>query len=180
MAQAATKGAATKGATTKAAPAKGAAGKGAAAPRAAKKGGGSLLIILLLLPVALILLPTTMVVFLAMIPTMVARIVDTAPGRHLTITVGSLNFAGSLWFVHDVWADGQSFAAVQPALSDMMAWLAALLGAAAGWTIHWVMPAISGRIAATKSTVRLARLRKRQAELVEQWGEPVRSGLPPP
>jgi hypothetical protein len=37
------------------------------------------------------------------------------------------------------------------------------------------MPVISRRIAETKSSVRLARLRKRQEELVEQWGEPVRN-----
>ena len=160
---------------------KGTAAKGTkgAAARPAKKRGGTLLTIFLLLPVALVLLPTTMVLVPAMVPTLVARVVDTHPGRHLTITVGSLNLAGSLWFVHDVWSAGQSFASVQPALSDMMAWLAALLGAGAGWTIHWVMPAISGRIAATKSGVRLARLRKRQADLVEQWGEPVRGNFTP-
>jgi len=164
-AQAATKGAATKGATAK-----------EAAAQPAKKRGGSLLLILLLLPVALILLPTTLVVLPAMVPTFVARLVDPGPGRHLTITVGSLNLAGSLWFVHDIWLAGQSFSAVAPTLSNMMGWLAALVGAGAGWAINWMMPLISGRIAATKSSVRLARVRKRQAELVEQWGEPVRGG----
>jgi hypothetical protein len=168
-AQAVTKGAATKGAATK-----GAATK-AATPLTTKKRGGSLLILLLLTPVALLLLPTTLVLLPAMIPTAVARIVDPGPGRHLTITVGSLNLAGALWFVHDIWSAGQSFAAISPALSDMMAWLAALVGAGCGWAIHWVMPVISRRIAEAKSSVRLARLRKRQTELVEQWGEPVRS-----
>jgi hypothetical protein len=157
--------------------AKGTTTKGAATPKPAKK-RGSLLILLLLAPVALILLPTTLVVLLAMIPTMVARIVDTAPGRHLTITVGSLNLAGALWFVHDIWSAGQSFAAIAPTLGDVMGWLAALVGAGAGWAVHWVMPVIGRRIAETKSSVRLARLRKRQAELVEQWGEPVRSATP--
>jgi hypothetical protein len=163
-------------AMTKGTAAKGTAKRMAAQPT--KKGSGSLLLLCLLTPVALVLLPTTLVVLPAMIPTVVARIVDPGPGRHLTITVGSLNFAGALWFIHDVWAYGQTFAAVQPALSDMMAWLAALVGAGAGWTIHWVMPVISRRIAETKSSVRLARLRKRQEELVEQWGEPVRNVTP--
>jgi hypothetical protein len=139
-----------------------------------KKRGGSLLALLLLLPVALIALPTTLVLIPAMVPTFVARVVDPGPGRHLTITVGSLNLAGALWFVHDVWAGGQSFSAVSPALSDMMGWLAALVGAGCGWALNWIMPTISRRIAETKSSVRLARLRKRQEELVEQWGEPVR------
>jgi hypothetical protein len=165
MAQAAIKGAATKGAA-----------RGAASAPAKKRGAG--LLLWLLLPVALILLPTTLVLLPAMVPTLVARVVDPGPGRHLTITVGSLNFAGSLWFVRDIWSAGQTFAAVGPTLSDMMGWLAALLGAGVGWTLLWIMPVIARRIAETKSGLRLARVRKRQEELVEQWGEPVRSITP--
>ena len=36
------------------------------------------------------------------------------------------------------------------------------------------MPVLSRRVAETKSSIRLSRLRKRQEELVEQWGDPVR------
>ena len=42
---------------------------------------------------------------------------------------------------------------------------------------HYFLPMAAvtrGRIAAAKSAVRLARVRKRQEDLVEQWGEPVR------
>jgi hypothetical protein len=134
----------------------------------------SLLLMMLVTPVALLLLPTTLVLIPAMIPTIVARVVDPAPGRHLTITVGSLNFAGSLWFVHQLWSQGQSFHAIMPTLSDMLGWLAALVGAGCGWTIYILMPAVSRSIAVSRSDARLARLRKQQAELVEQWGEPVR------
>jgi len=150
-----------------------AATKGAATPQPAKKRGGMLLF-LLLLPVALIVLPVTMVLVPAMVPTLVARVVDTSPSRHVTITVGCLNFAGSLWFLRDIWIAGFGFAAVGPTLSDMMGWLSALMGAGCGWALIWIMPMFSGRIAAAKSAVRLARVRKRQESLVEQWGEPVR------
>jgi hypothetical protein len=143
-----------------------------ATPQPAKKRG--MLVLLLAVPVAIIVMPVTMVLIPAMIPTLVARVVDPGPGRHLTITVGCLNFAGALWFVHDLWAGGLSFAAVGPALNDMMGWLTALVGAGAGWALHWVMPLFSRQIAETKSSIRLARVRKRQEELVEQWGEPVR------
>jgi hypothetical protein len=153
-----------------------ASGKAASAAPARKR-GGTLVAILVLTPLALMVLPTTLVVLPAMVPTLVARVVDPGPARHLTITVGSLNLAGSLWFVHDVWAAGQSFAAVQPALMDMLGWLSALVGAGAGWAIHGVMPVISRRIAETKTALRLGRLRKQQAELVEQWGEPVRGSI---
>ena len=148
---------------------------GAAAPQPAKK--RNWLLISLAMPVALLLLPSTLVLLVAMVPTMVARVVDPAPGRQLTITVGSLNFAGSLWFLHDLWSDGQGFADIVPTLSDMLGWLAALIGAGMGWAIYSLMPPISRSIATTKSNLRLNRIRKAQEELVEQWGEPVRGGL---
>src|SRR5690348_4901954 len=149
-----------------------------AAPQAPKKRGPWLLICLVM-PVALLLLPSTLVLIPAMVPTLVARIVDPAPGRQLTITVGSLNFAGSLWFMHDLWAAGQSFSAIVPTLSDMIGWLATLVGAGMGWAIYSVMPIFSRSIATTKSNLRLRSVRKSQEELVEEWGEPVRGNLMP-
>jgi hypothetical protein len=144
-----------------------------AVPKPAGKKGYWLLLCLVM-PVALLLLPSTLVLIPAMVPTLVARVVDPAPGRHLTITVGSLNFAGALWFMHDLWSADQSFSAIVPTLGDMIGWLAALVGAGAGWGIYSLMPIVSRSIATTKSNLRLSRVRKGQEELVEQWGDPVR------
>jgi len=153
------------------------AGKSAkpAAAQAPKK-RGPWLWLCLVAPVAVALLPSTLVLIPAMVPTLVARIVDPAPGRHLTITVGSLNLAGALWFMHDLWSMGQSFAAITPTLGDMLGWLAALVGAGTGWAIYSLMPILSRGIATTKSNARLSRLRKQQEDLIEQWGDPVRGG----
>jgi hypothetical protein len=148
--------------------------KPAAAPAPKKR--GPWLYICLAMPLALVLLPSTIVLLAAMVPTLVARIVDPAPGRQLTITVGSLNFAGALWFMHDLWSAGQSFSAIVPTLSDMIGWLASLVGAGMGWAIYSLMPILTRSIATTKSNLRLSRVRKSQEELVEQWGDPVRSG----
>ena len=126
--------------------------------------------------VAVMLLPSTLVLIPAMVPTLVARIVDPAPGRHLTITVGSLNFAGALWFMHDLWSAGQSFSAIVPTLTDTIGWLAALVGAGTGWALSALMPILSRSIATTKSNLRMSRVRKSQEDLVEQWGNPVRGG----
>jgi len=149
--------------------------KAAAASQAPKKRRPWLLISLAM-PVALLLLPSTIVLVVAMVPTLVARIVDPAPGRQLTVTVGSLNFAGALWFMHDLWSAGQGFSAIMPTLSDMIGWLASLVGAGMGWAIYSLMPILTRSIATTKSNLRLSRVRKSQEDLVEQWGDPVRSG----
>jgi hypothetical protein len=152
------------------------AGVKQAVPQAPGK-RGPWLVLCLVMPVALLLLPSTLVLLVAMVPTIVARVVDPGPGRHLTITVGSLNFAGALWFMHDLWSADQSFAAIIPTLSDMLGWLATLLGAGMGWAIYSLMPLASRSIATTKSSLRMSRVRKAQEALVEEWGDPVRGGL---
>jgi hypothetical protein len=143
---------------------------------APQKKKGILMPILVLLPLALLLLPATIVLACAMVPTMVARIVDPWPGRYLTISVGCLNFAGSLWFMYELWTGGASLAAIWPTLGSMFGWLSALVGAGVGWAIYSTMPVITRSIVVTKSNLRLRGVRKDQEELVEQWGEAVREG----
>jgi len=167
---------AASNAAAKAAPGAKPAAKAVASAQPAKKKRPWLLICLVM-PVALLLLPSTLVLMVAMVPTLVARIVDPSPGRHLTITVGSLNFAGALWFMHSLWTAGQGFSAIMPTLGDMIGWLSALVGAGLGWAIYSLMPIVSRSIATTKSNLRLRSIRKSQEDLVEQWGDPVRGGF---
>jgi hypothetical protein len=162
-------------------PAASKASKAAGPPKPARKKGTIPLLVAGVM-LALALLPSTLVLIPAMLPTLVARVVDPVPGRHLTITVGALNFAGSLWFMYDLWSVGQTFSAIVPTLSDMIGWLAALVGAGMGWVIYSLTPSLARGIANAKSNARLKGLRKGQEELVEQWGDPVRGGntLPGP
>lgn len=127
-----------------------------------------------LLLIALVFLPTTAVLGVAMIPTIVARIVDTSTGRRLTITVGALNLVGSLYFVHRIWTTGHGVSDILPTLTDANGWLCALVGAAAGWILFGMTPSIVTRIAHAQTALRLRRLGNDQEKLVAEWGETVR------
>ena len=124
--------------------------------------------------VGLLFLPTSAVLVAAMVPTVVARIVDTSPGRRLTVTVGGMNLVGSLYFVNAIWSSGHNVSDIVTTLGDPFGWLCALVGAGAGWVIFGTMPAIVGRIAAAQTAIRLRRLNGQQEKLVEDWGESVR------
>jgi hypothetical protein len=124
--------------------------------------------------IGLIFLPISAVLVAAMIPTFVARIVDTSPGRRLTVTVGAMNLTGALYFVHAISSVGASVSDIGPTLGDTFGWLCALIGAGAGWVIFGAMPSIVMRIAAAQTAIRLRRLTGQQEKLVEQWGEAVR------
>lgn len=124
--------------------------------------------------IGLFFLPVAAVLIAAMVPTFVARIVDTSPGRRLTITVGAMNLVGALYFVYAITSVGAGVSDIAPTLGDTFGWLYALVGAAAGWIIFGAMPAIVMRIAEAQTAIRLRRLNSQQEKLVEQWGETVR------
>jgi hypothetical protein len=142
----------------------------AQAPKAFKP----VLLLLLLLPAAALMLPLTIVLAAALVPSLVARLVDSGPGRYLTLTVFSLNLVGALYFVHEVLAMGSDFGVLTVVLRDSIGWLAALSGAGCGWLLFLAMPPIIAKMAEAQSALRLRRVHRDQAQLAEEWGQVVK------
>ena len=124
--------------------------------------------------IALIFLPSAVVVGVGMLPTLVARVVDSSPGKRLSITVGGFNLLGSLYFLDAIWAAGQTMGDIRPTLSDSFGWLSALTGAGVGWVVFGGMPIVFAKIAEAQTALRLRTVTKDQERLVEEWGENVR------
>ncbi len=151
--------------------AKQAPAKAAAAP--APKAFKPVLLLVLLLPVAALMAPIAIVMVAALVPSVVARIVDSSPNRYLTLTVLGLNLVGSLYFVHQVLTLGNSLEVVALVLQDSIGWLAALSGAGCGWLLYIAVPPMIAKMAEAQSALRLRRVHKDQTQLINEWGEVV-------
>ena len=139
------------------------------APKAFKP----VLLLLLLFPAAIFLAPIAIVIVAALVPSMVARIVDTHPNRYLTYTVFGLNLVGSLYFVHRVLTMGNDLEVVAMVLQDSIGWLAALSGAGCGWLLFLAVPPLIAKVAEAQSGLRLRRVHRDQTQLINEWGEVV-------
>ena len=139
------------------------------APKAFKP----VLLLVLLLPAAALMAPIAIVMVAALVPSVVARIVDTSPNRYLTLTVLGLNLVGSLYFVHRVLAMGSSLEVVALVLQDSIGWLAALSGAGCGWLLYLAVPPLIAKAAEAQSAMRLRRVHRDQTQLINEWGEVV-------
>jgi membrane associated rhomboid family serine protease len=131
------------------------------------------LLLVLLLPAAALMAPIAIVMVAALVPSVVARIVDTHPNRYLTFTVLGLNLVGSLYFVHRVLTMGNSLEVVALVLQDSIAWLAALSGAGCGWLLYLAVPPLIAKAAEAQSAMRLRRVHRDQTQLINEWGEVV-------
>jgi len=132
-----------------------------------------------LLIVAALFLPTTLLFCGCMVPTVVALIVDPHPQKTAWVTVGCMNFAGTVpaWVL--LWSYGQSVSNPQnisQAMSILMQATTIIMaygGAAAGWLIfNNVTPLVSG-LMVMKNEKRLKDIDKRQKELARKWGPDV-------
>jgi hypothetical protein len=119
--------------------------------------------LLILMPIGLIFLPTTVLIAVGMIPTVVAYVVDRDPDKTAPMTVGGLNFAGVFAFTISLWQAGHSMTALTRILTD----------AGLGWTLYYgIPPAVAGWII-LRAEARIAKRIEEQGELIALWGTEV-------
>jgi|TARA_R110002072_G_scaffold22507_13_gene78997 hypothetical protein len=133
-----------------------------------------LLFSVLLLPV---LLPTIMILFVSMLPTLVAYVVDRHRDKYLASTVGFINFCGTVPAIAQLWLTGHNLTNAQKILGDVYLWFVAYGAAGFGWLIYLMMPALVGSYYAVYSRSRLTTLAKQKEELLEFWGEDLAEGI---
>ena len=155
--------------------------KKAKAKRAAKRPAPlkpwvKVLVLIMLFPFAALLLPTTLVFATMMAPTWVAYITDRSREKHLAITVGLLNFSGTLPAIIDLWSRGQSHNAAMAQLGDVFVWVVAYGAAMAGWVLFAIMPSLVGSYFKMTTENRIKNLAERQKALIDEWGHAVAAG----
>ena len=130
-------------------------------------------VLLILLPAGLIFLPSTILLAVGMIPTVVAYVVDRDPDKTAPMTVGGLNFAGVVTFLISLWQAGHTMTALTKVLTDPFAWLVMYGAAGLGWALYYgIPPAVAGWIM-LRAEARIAQRIEEQRELIALWGTEV-------
>lgn len=122
-------------------------------------------------------LPTVLLLGIGMMPTFAAMAIDRRREKYTTLCVGCMNFVGVLPFVAQLWTEGHSYERAFAIMADPFAWLTMLGAAGLGWCIYLIAPGIVSMGIAMRIEQRISRLRRRQRELVEEWGPGVAGAL---
>ncbi len=143
-----------------------------------KKSGWGLQIIMIFgLLAAVLFMPTTILLVVGMLPTVVAALIDRKGGAR-AITVGALNLCGCVPFLMDLWTKGHTTELAVSLIKDPLTIIVMYAAAGIGYMIDWALSGIVATILVQRSTSRMEAIRKRQAELVERWGREVTGELP--
>ncbi len=118
-------------------------------------------------------LPTVVLLFLGLLPAMVAFIVDDNPRKYVTKCVVASNFAGVWFFLLRLWTGEHSLAETMAILTDVYAWLLMYSAAALGWLCYLWFPSIAALFMEMTAERRIAGLKLKQKKLIKEWGEGV-------
>jgi len=131
------------------------------------------LAIVAMLVLALFERPVCLLLVLALVPTMLAWLIDDTPGQSLIRTVASLNLASSLPFAIKLWHEHNSLDQVFVFMSSEATWVALYGAAVFGWMLYYLAPALISAVVQR----RIERLREtaieRQKALKDEWGDEV-------
>jgi hypothetical protein len=118
-------------------------------------------------------LPTLILLFAGMLPTLAAAFLERGTAKQAWVSVGGLNFAGlsnwllNLWFAHHT----IGYAISQ--LETVTPLLVAYAASAMGWALYLAMPPLVNAVTSVTSQRRVITLAAEQRKLVEQWGDEV-------
>ncbi len=126
----------------------------------------------------IVFLPTTIFLFFAMMPTLVAGLVDRGGKGTRALTVGSMNLAGCTPFLLELWTSGHTAENALTIISNPRTVVVIYCAAGIGYLIDWAMSGIVATVMIQRSGARLKDIKKRQTDLVERWGQEVTGLLP--
>lgn len=138
----------------------------------------SRIMIVAALLLSVVFLPTTLLLCIGMMPTLVAALVDRSRRKTKAITVGSINLAGCTPFMLEMWMQGQTFEKAVEIIVNPTAIIVMYMAAAVGYLIDWAMSGIVASVLYQKGLSRRGEIQKRQRELIERWGEEVTGNIP--
>jgi hypothetical protein len=127
---------------------------------------------------AIIFMPTTILLLLGMIPTIVVAVIDRSGKGTKSLTIGSMNLAGCSPFLIELWSNGHTaelaVSIVTNPLSMSVMWGASLVG----YLINWAMSGIVATVMTKRGKVRIKDIKKKKARMIERWGIEVTGEIP--
>lgn len=126
--------------------------------------------LVVLIPAGLVVMPTTVLIALGMIPTLVAYVVDDDLNRTAPVTVGALNFCGVLPYVIELWHGPHTLTGAMAILADPVAWMVMYGAAGLGWAFHHVIPIGVANVEVNRAEAKINRLQEKRRRLIADWG----------
>ncbi|MCK5374909.1 MAG: hypothetical protein KAJ40_06460 [Alphaproteobacteria bacterium] len=123
--------------------------------------------------VGVVFLPTSMLLFVGMLPSAVIYILMSRRSSAKVSTVSAMNLAGCIPFIFKLWSSENDFEASLDIVMNTRYMVIIYTAAMFGYMIDWVVTGIVSSFLYQSGIKRMEAIKKRQEELVLQWGDVV-------
>ena len=144
-----------------------------AMPRNSQSTATKLIAGVIVVGVSVWVLPTVLVLVVGMIPTIVAFFLDRRKEKYAAFCVGAMNLVGVLPVALGMWTRDHSMDAAMRNVTNVFNWFWMYGGAAIGWGLYSITPAIVAFYLRVQIERRIAKMQSYQRELIGEWGEGV-------
>lgn len=141
-----------------------------------RKGGVFYNILAILISLGLIVvLQVGFIFFLfALLPSLVAFMIDDGPSKHIYKTVFACNLAGMLPTLATLVQGRAGVAQLQSTMADPAVWVIAYGAAAGGWVLVWGCRAVAMMLVGVACENRIGAIEKAKRRMVEEWGAQIK------
>ena len=129
-----------------------------------------LIMILFLVVASIMFLPTTFLLAIGMLPTLVAVLVDQDPAKNKSFTIGTMNFAGCFPFLLGIWRAPDAMDTAMSFIADPSTVIIMYGAALMGYLINWFVTVAISSILVQRSKLRIKRIEEQKIALEERWG----------
>lgn len=127
---------------------------------------------------SVIILPSAIIVFFGMLPTLVvAFFIDRRRRKSLTVTVGAMNLAGTTPFLIRLWDHGHKPDEAFSIIGQPFTIVTIYMAASVGYLINWAVTGLVTSLKAENGKGRLKQIEKQKKELERRWGREVTGKL---
>lgn len=126
---------------------------------------------------AVIFYPTTLVLMVGMMPTLVAFIVDRTRRKSKVIAVGAMNLAGCSPFILKLWMENNSIENAWSIVSDPRSIVVIYTLAVVGYMLEWALTGTIATILYQRGFARREEIDRRQIHLIDRWGQDVAGNI---
>ena len=120
-----------------------------------------------------VFLPTSMLLFIGMLPSVVAFVVAGRSAGAKVSTITAMNIAGCVPFIFKLWASGNDIEASLDIVTNTRYISIMYMAAAFGYMVDWVVTGIVSSFLYQRGVKRMEDIILRQKELKQQWGDVV-------
>ena len=146
----------------------------APAAKVAKAGSMQPLLWVIFISFVMFLFPQSVILlFIGLLPTLVAFIIDKAPKKYSTFCVGAMNITGVFFSMLKLWAGNNTISHAIEIITNVFDLIIMYAAASFGWLLYIAIPPVVNALLAVVAQHRITLLRSRQRELIQEWGKDI-------